>query len=178
MATEGHRDSERRVPQPTTSNPQPSTQSQNQDQTPLAHASRSHEDDHAAPLIGDDLIPGTALAPADKIGNAAKARRGSRLPDGWMPTEATRDWARREFAGVDLRTEHEKFSNYWSAKTGRDATKTDWDRTWQNWIIEAARRAGIRRGAPAPALADGRNLHRKTAAHLDHLAAYEGDPDA
>lgn len=61
--------------------------------------------------------------------------RGTRLPEGWLPSEATREWARREHPHVNLALAHEKFTNHWLSKSGRDATKVDWDRTWRNWII-------------------------------------------
>lgn len=38
---------------------------------------------------------------------------------------------------VNLQTEHRKFIDHWTAKTGRDATKLDWDATWRNWIRNA-----------------------------------------
>jgi hypothetical protein len=169
MPIDRHAASERRVPQPTTRNPQPATQNQSQDQNLLPHAPRS-----AGTTPEPEALPGTELA---VLGDAVRAKtspRGTRLAEDWVPSEQTRLWARTEFPGVDLRTEHTKFVNYWLAKTGRDATKRDWDRTWQNWIITAAERAGIRRGAPAPTTDDGRSVHRKTAVHLDHLAAYGG----
>lgn len=48
-----------------------------------------------------------------------------------------REWAAARCPMVDVETETEKFVNYWSAKAGRDARKTDWRRTWQNWMLRA-----------------------------------------
>lgn len=144
------------------------------DQNPLPSATRTAD---AEPVDSSTTLPGTDVAVVDSS-KPAPAKRGTRLVEGWIPSEKTRGWARTEFPAVDVRTEHEKFSNYWLAKSGRDATKVDWDRAWQNWIITAAERSGIRRGAAAPVLDDGRTLHRKTVAHVDHMAAYEGPPDA
>jgi len=42
---------------------------------------------------------------------------------------------------ADADIELEKFQNYWLAKTGPNATKLDWDRTWRNWVHTAAPRA-------------------------------------
>jgi uncharacterized protein YdaU (DUF1376 family) len=69
--------------------------------------------------------------------------RGSRLsPD---LVELSPDWAlaaveARQRAGLrelDLALEWEKFRNYWLAKAGRDARKTDWKKTWANWALSA-----------------------------------------
>jgi hypothetical protein len=74
-----------------------------------------------------------AKAPAN-----AKTKRGTRLPDGWFPdrTDAAlklenthdRQWLAREL---------DRFRDYWQAKTGRDATKLDWTKTWCNWLRNA-----------------------------------------
>lgn len=81
--------------------------------------------------------------------------RGTRLPEDWMPSEKTRQWCADELppelyarAGVELT----KFRNYWCAKTGRDSTKIDWERTFQNWMINARERYGSHpvSGPPAP----------------------------
>lgn len=36
-----------------------------------------------------------------------------------------------------IETEAIKFRNHWTSKTGKDATKLDWSRTWQNWVLNA-----------------------------------------
>lgn len=123
----------------------------------------------------EDTIPGTDIEPAAPP-SVKKPARGSRLPDGWMPSADARSWAAAEYPGVDLRTEHMKFTNYWLGKSGRDATKVSWDRTWRNWIITAAERIGPR-AKQAAALGDGRAVHTRTGEHLDHLSRY-GDLDA
>ncbi|BAD54863.1 hypothetical protein [Nocardia farcinica] len=73
-------------------------------------------------------------------------KRATRLPDGWMPSEDTIAWAKREHPNVDLRRAHEKFTNHWLSKSGKDATKVDWNRTWRNWIINDDERAQSRTG--------------------------------
>lgn len=64
-------------------------------------------------------------------------KRGQRLPESWMPTQKTIDDMRAECPTVDLKAEHRKFTDYWKAKTGKDATKLDWDATFRNWIRNA-----------------------------------------
>ncbi|MGN6200002.1 hypothetical protein [Humibacter sp.] len=45
-------------------------------------------------------------------------------------------WARDECPLVDGRRSTERFVNHFTAKTGRDATKLDWERTWKNWLLK------------------------------------------
>lgn len=63
--------------------------------------------------------------------------RGTRLPEDWQPDAELLNWAKAKYPRVDLEEQTERFRNYWLAKTGKDATKLDWRRTWQNWISEA-----------------------------------------
>lgn len=81
--------------------------------------------------------------------NAPRSQqRGSRLPADWRPSEADLGFAAaRGLTGQDLRTEIEKFRNYWTAKSGRDAAKLDWPATWRNWVLRAMEGPG-QRGPP------------------------------
>lgn len=65
-------------------------------------------------------------------------RRGTRLPEGWRPTPDTISWTIQHLDRESANREIEKFRNYWYAKPGKDATKLDWDRTWRNWVLNAA----------------------------------------
>ena len=58
---------------------------------------------------------------------AQKRRRGTRIPGDFTVTPELVAWARERVPGVNGRAETEKFINYWRAKSGRDATKLDWD---------------------------------------------------
>ncbi|ASR86433.1 replication initiation protein [Mycobacterium phage Arib1] len=71
----------------------------------------------------------------------AKTARGSRLPEGWMPDEATIAAMREQFPHVNLRAEHDKFVDYWRSIPGAKGRKTDWLATWRNWIRRAAESA-------------------------------------
>jgi len=64
-------------------------------------------------------------------------KRGHRLSEDWMPSEEVIQQMSSERPDVDLRMEHRKFIDYWKAKTGKDATKLDWDATFRNWIRNA-----------------------------------------
>lgn len=69
-------------------------------------------------------------------------KRGTRWPDDAVVPD---DWLfdanqARETSGLpplDLRSEAVKFANYWAAKSGGNATKIDWKRTWINWCMDA-----------------------------------------
>jgi hypothetical protein len=62
---------------------------------------------------------------------------GHRLPEDWLPSAEQQDYARQQ--GVaDVSRMAEDFLDYWLSKAGKDARKTDWNRTWKTW----ARREG------------------------------------
>lgn len=65
--------------------------------------------------------------------DAAK-KRGKRLPDDWSPSQALWDWTFATHPNINAQLTLDKFCDYWTAKSGRDATKADWDGTWRNWV--------------------------------------------
>lgn len=73
-----------------------------------------------------------------EAGTPAAKQRGSRLPDGWQPSESLLVWAGTEFPDLDVRRETEKFRDYWVGKPGKDGVKQDWPATWRNWMRRAA----------------------------------------
>jgi len=80
-----------------------------------------------------DKPPGKALSPS-------KARHGIRLPDDWQLPKDWGDWAlgeRQDLSAEDVRREAACFADYWHAKAGVDARKSDWQATWRNWIRRA-----------------------------------------
>jgi hypothetical protein len=85
------------------------------------------------------VVPPEPKAPARASGSA---RRGTRLPDDFAVTAEMVEWARRETPDVDGRYETAKFVDYWGSKSGQSATKTDWVKTWRNWMRKAQERAG------------------------------------
>jgi uncharacterized protein YdaU (DUF1376 family) len=76
-----------------------------------------------------------------EIPNGISKKKGSRLPEDWHPNES-HDILRIKLGfGVDeARTELSKFRDYWLSKAGQQATKLDWDRTFNNWLRTAAER--------------------------------------
>lgn len=63
---------------------------------------------------------------------------GSRITKDFRPTQKAWEDMEEHFPWVDLKLETYAFVDYWLSKTGKDATKLDWDRTWMNWIRKAA----------------------------------------
>lgn len=78
--------------------------------------------------------------------NVSPKKVGSRLSEDWQPGPlspgAHRD-ADRIGAEATAR-QLERFRNYWVSKPGKDGVKTDWDRTWWNWLAKAAEAAPSR----------------------------------
>lgn len=73
----------------------------------------------------------------------ARPDQGTRLPEDWFDTddgERGAAWAKENYPHVSLAEEKLKFTNHWLSKTGKDATKRNWYRTFQNWVMEANRR--------------------------------------
>jgi hypothetical protein len=92
--------------------------------------------------------------PATRVPAAPAPSRAARLPDGWKPNVADIEWARVNGLADDFaRYETEKFIDYWRAKAGREATKTDWSATWRNWLRKANEQTGGR--TPTGALLGG-----------------------
>ncbi len=81
-------------------------------------------------------------------------QRGTRLEPNWIPSEESISAMKTECPTVDLRAEHLKFVDYWTAKTGKDATKLSWDGTWRNWIRRAAERVPQRASPTATSAVD------------------------
>jgi len=69
--------------------------------------------------------------------STARHSRGVRLPDDWILPKAWGDWAIQEVPGWtpdQVRKVADVFRDYWHAKAGKDAVKTDWLATWRNWV--------------------------------------------
>ena len=80
------------------------------------------------------------------------ANRGTRIPQPFLVDQDMVVWAHEHAPDVDGKRSTERFENYWLAKTGKDATKLDWLRTWRNWLLkdqEEAERRGARKLTPS-----------------------------
>jgi hypothetical protein len=61
-------------------------------------------------------------------------KRATRIDDNWNLDDVLLAWTKNEAPGINIVREREKFIDYWSSRSGSAATKTDWNRTWKNWI--------------------------------------------
>lgn len=116
---------------------------------PKASPSEAPSKPGAGAGAGEETGAGTgagvgAAAPAAD----AAAPRGSRLPESWSLPKAWGDWALIEFPSWTpeaVRSEASKFRDWWVSKTGKDATKLDWEATWRNWCRNAKNPGPLRK---------------------------------
>jgi hypothetical protein len=87
---------------------------------------------------------GVSHAPPSKRAPKACAVRGTRLSPAWSPKPETVQRF-RERERVNALASLERFKNHWLGKSGKDATKVDWERTFVNWVLE-----DIQRGRAVP----------------------------
>lgn len=60
--------------------------------------------------------------------------RAMRIDENWNLNDQLLEWTRTTAPGLNIVFEREKFIDYWISKAGKDAAKTDWERTWKNWV--------------------------------------------
>ena len=60
--------------------------------------------------------------------------RATRIKEDWNLDDELLEWTRTTAPGLNIVIEREKFIDYWISKAGSTATKTDWNRTWKNWV--------------------------------------------
>lgn len=75
--------------------------------------------------------------------NSGPRKRGTRIPDNFEVTEHMREWATKNAPFIDLDRETANFSDFWSGKSGADATKIDWLATWRKWMRTASDRTPV-----------------------------------
>ena len=94
-------------------------------------------------------------------------KKGCRLPDDFQPDFS---FATNEgFSEAEARTLFESFKDYWTAKTGKDATKRDWQATWRNWVRSPYNKK-IRGFNHAGTNTDSRSTGQKVADAMRRLA--------
>ena len=94
--------------------------------------------DAPAPAKTEPENPSKEIEPAGKQKPAKRNDRGSRLEDGWMPSQKVIDQMRQECPHVNLEYEHRKFTDYWLSVPASRGRKSNWDATWRNWIRRAS----------------------------------------
>lgn len=81
----------------------------------------------------EELVPvgGPGVPPAPR----QMPKKAERLSPTWTLRKAWGDWAlaeRPDLTQDDVRKQAEMFRDHWVAKSGKDATKLDWEATWRN----------------------------------------------
>lgn len=94
-------------------------------------------------------------------------KRATRLPETWVLPLEWGQWAVKEgWPETVIRSEADKFRDYWIGKSGKDATKADWSATWRNWM----------RNCKAPKVVNGDGYER-TSKSADKLRAFIAGAD-
>ena len=68
-------------------------------------------------------------------GVGGEHKRANRLKADWTIPDTWGRWATDHFdvRPSAVRREADSFRDYWTAKSGKDAAKLDWEATWRNW---------------------------------------------
>ena len=88
----------------------------------------------------------TPTANAIDAPQSAAKKRGSRLCDDWVLPKPWGEWALSQFphwSAQEIRTESEKFRDFWVSKSGKDAAKLDWEATWRNWCRNSKKSSDV-----------------------------------
>jgi uncharacterized protein YdaU (DUF1376 family) len=85
--------------------------------------------------VKSDLKSDADQIPTKNQEPITRERRATRLSADWEPSDELIAFARKERPDLNLRTTVMSFMNYWQAKSGKDATKLDWDKTFKNWVL-------------------------------------------
>lgn len=110
----------------------------------VSHSSPSHPiPSHGVPPTDSLRSSVPPEGPNDDAEHQAKpkAKRGTRIPDGFTLTDAMRDWGRENYPGVDGEKVTAEFIDYWRGVPGQRGVKVDWVATWRNAVRRAAERA-------------------------------------
>lgn len=67
--------------------------------------------------------------------NHSKKSSGTRLPEDWKPSSALLDFMKVRRPDLDPDDVILRFCNFWHSKAGASATKLDWNKTFQNWVL-------------------------------------------
>lgn len=95
------------------------------------------EEEQVLPPTGSLRSP---AAPPPGDGEAKpKPPRATRIPANFKVTPEMRAWFDANIGPhVNGKIETDKFRDYWTAKSGAGATKTNWEATWRNWMRRAS----------------------------------------
>jgi len=114
-------------------------------------AMRTHSEGNAPRARAPTRAPARPQTPVTRHQPSSKAAgsgRGSRLPPDWDPGDSGLAFAAQQgLTNGRAQAELAKFRDYWTAKSGADATKADWQATWRNWVRKAVEHSATERGS-------------------------------
>lgn len=116
-----------------TFNENPTNQNQNQ----------NHKEEQVLALFPAEPEPDAPVAAK------AAPSRGTRLKADWRPSNENAAYAASQgFTPAQIERIAEDFRDYWCAKAGAGALKTDWSLTWQSWVRRQDKSSLARQTAP------------------------------
>lgn len=83
-------------------------------------------------------------APAKKP--AKRRKTGTTLPEDWTPSPDLRARVAEKCPDIDQEWHFTKFRNYWLSTAGAKGRKSNWDRTYENWMMREQERSPQRSG--------------------------------
>lgn len=140
-------------------------------------AERARE--QSAKFAGSSLNPDPTrpdpTVPSNEGTSKRPARRGSPLPQGWLPSAATYEWAAKERPDLNIDKQVEAFCDYWPAQSGAKGLKANWDLTFKTWIRNARGQSSGYQPKPSQSdkFHDTLALGREVQAELDALGGFE-----
>ena len=102
-----------------------------------------------------DIQPGSPVPPNLKRTTIKKdsedsTKKGTRLLENWTLPKHWGTWAMEQGLSMDqVRSQAERFHDYWLAIPGQRGVKMNWKATWRNWIRSATERGSYSNGGQA-----------------------------
>lgn len=95
--------------------------------------------------------PPSSTEEGESEGKARKrAPAGTRISDDFEITDEMRDWAAENTPHVDIDWHTQKFIDHFASQSGQRGVKSDWVRTWKNWMRTEEERAPANRQQARP----------------------------
>jgi hypothetical protein len=100
---------------------------------------KEKQTNHSLPSVSNaEVAKETEAARSSKRANG----RGHRLPADWALSDDDREFAATVLPAQRVRSEADKFRDYWHAANGPPSVKRDWSAAWRNWCRKAAENNG------------------------------------
>jgi len=90
--------------------------------------------EHNGNITSTETQPDTDTDTNTNTNTNTKSTRATRLPETWNIGNELYSWTQAEAPNLNMAREAAKFRDYWLSVPGQKGTKTDWDRTWKNWV--------------------------------------------